>query len=206
MPTKIQLSSFEAELLNDPVWILTKNNVIQKAKLLLEAVQENMQDFIGQYPGLLPEEVIRISPKISKGENYLGLPWLMLDYPRFFEKEHVFAIRTMFWWGKFFSTTLHISGKYKQAKEAAIMTAYPLLVEQDIYSCINMEEWHHHLEKENYLPVSSFTEKEFALHVQQRSFIKLSQKVSFTEWDHAINLLVRNFAGVIGWLYQLPRR
>ena len=64
------------------------------------------------------------SPKISKGENYKGLPWLVLDYPRYFNKEDIFAIRTLFWWGNFFSITLHISGKYKMRYEKKIIDSF----------------------------------------------------------------------------------
>src|SRR5205085_6252317 len=97
--TKIQLSDFEKELLNNSEWILTKNNVIKKAQQLLGHVQENVSDYTNANAKIFPAEVAAISPKISKGENYLGLPWLMLDYPRYFDKENIFAIRAMFWWG-----------------------------------------------------------------------------------------------------------
>src|SRR5215467_3803243 len=114
MDSKIQLSTFEMDLLNNSEWILTKNLVIKKAQRLLEEVQETNLRHVKEGSINFPKEVIGISPKISKGENYSGLPWLMLDFPRFFEKEKVFAIRTMFWWGNFFSTTLHLSGQYKE--------------------------------------------------------------------------------------------
>src|SRR5690349_3943554 len=130
--TKIQLSPFEMDLLNNSEWILTKNKIIKKAQRLLEEVQENIVHHVKESAINLPAEVIAISPKISKGENYLGLPWLMLDYPRYFGKENlrpegplsrqagIFAIRTMFWWGNFFSTTFHLSGEYKKRYSGAI--------------------------------------------------------------------------------------
>src|SRR5436190_19310256 len=113
MDSKIRLSDFEIQLVNNSEWILTKNNIIKKAQQLLGVVQENIADYIKTKRKIFPAEIAAISPKISKGENYLGLPWLMLDYPRYFDKENIFAIRTMFWWGNFFSTTLHLSGKYQ---------------------------------------------------------------------------------------------
>ena len=44
-------------------------------------------------PDFLPAEMLFHSPKISKGENYKGLPYVMLDYPRCFGKTDIFAIR-----------------------------------------------------------------------------------------------------------------
>ena len=110
--TKIRLSQEEEELVATADWILTKNRVIQKINQLLSNVQTSQQQFL-QTCTTLEKEVLASSPKISKGENYKGLPWLVLDYPRSFNKEEVFAIRTLFWWGNFFSVTLHLSGKYK---------------------------------------------------------------------------------------------
>ena len=198
--TKIQLSPLEIDLLNNSEWILTKNGIVKKAQRLLERVQENISSYSDQHPGIFPNEVIAISPKISKGENYKGLPWLMLDYPRYFDKENFFAIRTMFWWGNFFSTTLHLSGKYKERCTDPIIKSYDKLSHDQVYTCINPEQWHHHWEKENYLPVKDFSLPEFTEEVQKRSFIKLSNKISLLQWDQAITLLTENFIKITGWL------
>lgn len=198
--TKIQLSPFEMDLLNNSEWILTKNQIIKKAQQLLGEVQENILHHVKESSANLPGEVITISPKISKGENYHGLPWLMLDYPRYFEKEKAFAIRTMFWWGHYFSTTLHLSGQYKEKYATRIAGSYEALCKNEFYTCIHDEQWHHHFEKENYLPVKNFTEDDFADHINQRSFIKLSYQLSFLRWKEAPDLLSEGFIRITNWL------
>ena len=107
---KIRLSKEEEALINRTDWILTKNHILQKVKQLFSNLQSR-QHLILQGMLSLQPEIVNSSPKISKGENYKGLPWLVLDYPRLFEKESFFAIRTLFWWGNFFSTTLHLVRK-----------------------------------------------------------------------------------------------
>jgi hypothetical protein len=198
--TKIQLSTFEMSLLISSEWILTKNLIVRKAQRLLEEVQENSWRHVKNNSVGLPHEVISISPKISKGENYHGLPWLMLDYPRYFEKEKVFAIRTMFWWGHFFSTTLHLSGQYKERYSSAIVQAYEALRKNEFYTCINNEQWDHHFEKENYLPVKDFTASNFADHINNRSFVKLSCQLPFSKWNDAPGLLSESFMRITSWL------
>jgi len=198
--TKIQLSALEMDLLKNSDWILTKNIIIKKAQCLLERVQENITDYTKQHPAVFPKEVTAISPKISKGENYLGLPWLMLDYPRYFDKENFFAVRIMFWWGNFFSTTLHLSGQYKQKYSTSIIRSYEELRKNRVYTCINKGQWHHHLEKENYLPVQGFLAGDFADHIQKRDFIKLSKQLSFSQWENAIKLLSESFIKITEWL------
>ena len=198
--TKIHLSPYEAGLLSNSEWILTKNTIIKKAKWLMEEVQQNIFDYTRLQSTIFPKEVITISPKISKGENYKGLPWLMLDYPRYFDKENIFAIRIMFWWGNFFSTTLHLSGACKQKYCDSIIKSYEELCKNEFYYCINDNQWNHHFEKTNYLPVKAFSSEEFPERVNERSFIKLSCKFPLTEWSDAIKLLSENFARIANWL------
>ena len=200
MEPKIQLSSFEMDLLNNSEWILTKNTIVKKAQRLLEQVQGNIYDHTKLNPGVFPTEVITISPKISKGENYLGLPWLMLDYPRYFDKENIFAIRTMFWWGNFFSTTLHLSGKYQQKYGDMIKRAYDDFRKNDFFICVHEEQWHHHLEQENYAPVKNFSLDDFARHIEKMTFVKLARKLSFSEWNNAVKQLTENFVRISDWL------
>lgn len=200
MDPKIQLSTFEMDLLINSEWILTKNQIIKKAQRLLEEVQENTRQYTTGSLVTLPHEVTAISPKISKGENYKGLPWLILDYPRYFEKEKIFAIRTMFWWGNFFSTTLHLSGEYKERYSSSIIQSYEDLAKNKFHICIHDEQWHHHFEKENYLPVNDFSAQGFADQINKRSFIKLSCQLSFLAWNEAPGLLSESFIQITKWL------
>ncbi|HEX2630675.1 MAG TPA: hypothetical protein VHM26_16780, partial [Chitinophagaceae bacterium] len=136
-PAKIRLSSKEQELVIDAGLILTKNAIMRKAWLLLEQLQEAQQSLLLQYAPLLPAEATKTSAKISKGENYKGLPYLVLDQPRYFNRDHVLSIRTMFWWGHFFSTTLHLSGKFKDQYGVHLLDAYRVLGKEDFFICIN---------------------------------------------------------------------
>ncbi len=110
---KIQLSSSELELVTDTSWILTKNSIIERLVQGLAGLSEAYRPI---WEGaVLPGGPYPSSPKISKGENYKGLPWIVLDYPRLFGREDVLAVRTLFWWGHYFSVTLHLKGSHKDA-------------------------------------------------------------------------------------------
>src|SRR5262245_43273102 len=100
---KIQLTADELTLVQNADWLLTKNNIIEKVFEMFGDVAAGAGDIFKQHSASLPQEAFVQSPKISKGEKYLGLPYVMLDYPRLFTKDDVFAIRTLFWWGNFFS-------------------------------------------------------------------------------------------------------
>src|SRR6478672_2018750 len=105
--TKIQLSDVEMDLVNNTGWILTKHDIIKKVYVLFGELSESMHKELASFEKYLPAEVFLKSAKITRGENYKMLPYVILDYPAFFDRDHIFAVRTMFWWGNFFSITLH---------------------------------------------------------------------------------------------------
>jgi len=199
LQTKIQLSQVEMELLNNSEWILTKNKIVKKAQRLFEEVQQNIVDYVKVQRGLFPREVLDSSAKISKGENYLGLPWLMLDYPRHFKKENIFAIRTMFWWANFFSTTLHLAGTYARQYNHTLINKYDDLVKNEFFICVHDEQWHHHLEKDNYELIKGLSKNDYTKQIKNATFIKIAQKLDLSEWDTAIGRLTQNFITISKW-------
>ena len=118
--SKIQLSAEEMQLVSNSAWILTKHRIIEKVYRLFGDCAAEMQVYLAERKALLPGEVFRLPPKISKGEQYEALPYVVLDYPRFFTAEEVFAVRSFFWWGHYFSITLHLKGKFQQQYQQAI--------------------------------------------------------------------------------------
>ena len=185
------------ELVNNANLILTKNAILQKARLLLLAIQEKQQEYLYSFSGHLPPEVLTLPAKISRGENYQGLPYLILDYPRYFDKQNVFAIRTMFWWGNFFSITLHLSGTFKKMFAGELVASYQQLKETGFFICVGQEEWEHHFEKNNYVQLSELDKIDFENCIRESSFFKLSQKIPLAQWDDAREILSGYFKQII---------
>ena len=195
---KIRLSQKEMELVTNTDWILTKNHILQKAIHILETLQEQQKTYLHLHAQPLPEEVWKTSPKISKGENYKGLPYLVLDHPRCFDKENIFAIRSMFWWGNFFSITLHLSGKYKKMFAEKIITSFQTLKENEFFFCVLENEWEHHFETNNYIPLSGFSKIDFENRLGSGSFVKLAQKIPLEQWDNAPVFFFNSFKFRVG--------
>ncbi|THU41284.1 hypothetical protein FAM09_04025 [Niastella caeni] len=187
---KIQLSAEELSLVQNAGWLLTKNTIIEKVFALFGDIAHQMRDHIAAKPRLLLEEVLVPSPKISKGENYKGLPYVMLDYPRLFSREDTFAIRTMFWWGHFFSVTLHLKGQYKKQYQQKLINNLPLLAAQQFYVCISGEEWRHEFEEDNYTPLTQLNSSAVEKILLANDFCKLSAKISLPQWNHSKELLL----------------
>ncbi len=183
----VSLSAFEKELVTDANWILTKNRIIQKVFILFGELSEayKTHSLLKQFP----DEVLKASPKISRGENYEGLPYVMLDYPRCFSKEDVFAIRTFFWWGNYFSITLHVKGKYKLQYEACMIDAIKKNKLNNVWMNITEDEWLHHFNSGN----MKIAEPDDAKKIGSKNLIKLACKLDLKDWDDANEFLLKTF-------------
>lgn len=196
---KLMLSDEELQLVTNPGWILTKRLVIEKVCNLFGELAEQMRVTIEQEKNWLPPAVITSSPKISKGENYLQLPYVMLDYPRCFNGDDIFAIRTMFWWGNFFSITLQLSGTYKEAFQNNLLKN-GLTGRQDVFICIHESQWQHHFEADNYMAVQQVDAHQLQQVIRGKTFVKLAVKFSLQQWKDAPALLHNGFGEMISLL------
>jgi len=191
--TKITLSAKELELVCNKEWILTKQIIIEKVYLLFGALSAAMQQCLIAKGEFLPAQVMAIGPKISKGENYNGLPYVMLDYPRYFTRDATLAIRTFFWWGNFFSINLQLSGEYKDNATRSLQANFSFLQENNYSVCINTEQWHHHFDKDNYVPFKELTISSFSAMLSRESFIKIAKQLDLQQWDAAGEFLEYHF-------------
>jgi hypothetical protein len=173
--TKIQLLPAEIELVSNAGFILTKNAILDKLKYMLEEIQRKQQNILKDYAANLPPEILKTSPKISRGENYKGLPWLVLDNPRHFIPKNIFAIRTMFWWGNFFSVTLHLSGHYKNELEKKIPDHLPLLREKGFFISCGQHEWEHDVSSDEYVKIADADMDELSRAMASEDFLKLAK-------------------------------
>jgi hypothetical protein len=193
---KLTLSAEELQLVTNTQWILTKRVIIDKVNLLFGNLSIVFSNHVVANDFFLQPAIVQSTPKIAKGENYLQLPYVLLDYPRCFDKENIFTIRTMFWWGNFFSITLHLSGKYKQTFETALQKNIQSLMQHDFYVCINEDEWQHHFKADNYMPVNKLTPGEI-YSITQRRFIKAAIKFPLEKWDTMPSLLEQSFLDLL---------
>lgn len=201
---KIHLSKLEYELMRDAGFILTKNEILKKIKQFLEDLQPAQKKILDQ--SSFPPEVMQITPKVSRGENYQGLPWLVLDHPRYFSQADVCAIRTLFWWGRFFSMTLHLSGRYKTLFSDHSSANFDVLTGKGFALCVAKDEWQHHFDSTNYRPITEMSVAEFETELHAKDFIKVSIKFHLDQLNDLDTLLIESFEILCGCCGQLPRR
>lgn len=116
--------------------------------------------------------------KISKGENYKGLPYLILDFPRIFDSKGIFAYRVMFWWGSGFYFTLHLSGRFFDFYKKALIGRFESLKEKEVFFYQEKtDEWQHEMEMPYFKKMDSFSKSDFEEWLNERTFIKIGQKM-----------------------------
>ena len=177
--TKVLLSAGELAMASNKNIILTKQAVTDKAFSLFASVVPVITTAFT--PALLQHTTLAASiPKIYKGENYNGFPYVMMDYPAAFHKADIFAVRTMFWWGNFISITLHLSGKYKIFWGDNILEK--LKTRNEFFVAVNNDEWQHHFEENNYIKYSTFSDAQKES-VAKNHFLKVSLKYELHHWN-----------------------
>ena len=188
----VKLSQSELLLVCDEQFILTKNSIINKVYLLFGMLSKVFTEDTKQISNIFTEEVLKASPKIYKGENYRGLPYVMLDYPRYFTRDDAFSIRCLFWWGNFFSITLHLSGKNLEKYGSKI---YKSLSQENNqwHICINEDQWEHHFGNDNFV----MPDIELLQQLRHKKFLKLANKISLDKWDDAYDFFVDNYKALL---------
>ncbi|WP_300602470.1 hypothetical protein [Niabella sp.] len=199
--TKLSLSPEEWGIVADPEIILTKNAVLHKVKRSLEVLHQWQQGHVNENMSRLPAELFTNSGKISKGENYNGLPYLILDYPRNFGQEHIFAIRSLFWWGKQVSTTLHLSGKWKEQFAPRLAEQHKLLGDEAFYVSYNGDEWEHDVQGSSYQPFHEVDLQQWPDLLKKATFIKMASFAPIAQLEQAPEIWQKAFRKFLALLF-----
>ena len=188
---KIQFSAEELDLMRNSEWILTKNRIVEKIANGFGMLAENiLSDIQVAYPAIA-REVSVSGYKISRGEKYQGLPYLILDLPRIFGKENILAIRVLFWWGNYFSITLHTKGKYSQELMKTISGG--ALDDDNLSISFSGDEWNHDLRHADYQPYSDIDNALLNARYDHNGFLKLARSVNLADWEDAERVLYVQF-------------
>lgn len=172
----MDFSEKEISLMKDIDFIRTKSIVMDKILEMFSHIREDLKKKIPSSPdGNFPAS----GGKISRGENYRQLPYIVLDFPGHFSRHQIFAFRTMFWWGHFFSATLHLQGNYLEQYRKKIEHSIGKLSNSDIYISVGETPWDYHYEPENYVPLSL----NHLPRVRNAEFLKFSQRYELTSWE-----------------------
>lgn len=171
----IKLTKHELDFASNTIYPETKQSVITKLQELFDVcAQTFLQNTV--YKDYTPSQHY----KITKGEQYKQLPFVVLDYPQITGGEVVFVLRTMFWWGHYISCNMIIQTDLLHEK-------------QDFLSIRNLSNtliltgenlWEQDLDSTDYRKVANLTDEELEEWLHSLTYLKLSYKVPLTEHEN----------------------
>lgn len=194
---KIHLSLQETELLANTEWLLQKDQIIQKIISMFGELHELFRENIIESKSMLPPFISEKGGKISKGNYFKGLPFVVLDYPTCFEKKNIFAIRCFFWWGNYFIISLHLSGKYMpNVNDQKIWLNY--FREKNFSINISGDEW---CQDWN----DCYEEIELNKTKADYDFLKFATKININQLDKVPDFLENKFREILSF-YKINYR
>lgn len=132
-------------------------------------------------------------PKISRGEQYKELPYVILDQPRIFSREQVFAFRSIFWWGHYFIQVLHLKGMYQHQFASRLLAARERLGAAGFYVSVGTDEWEHDFENGSYQSLNLFSDEQLKAKLAADPFIKIAITIPLNQWNEAMECLLDNY-------------
>ncbi len=176
------ISSEELALIQQPDILLLKRQALDHIRVLLNTASVRLHHACQVAQPPFPAEVLQKPPKISVGENYRQLPYMVLDYPRFFTQQSTLAFRTMFWWGNHFSVSVHLTGHYLARYASALQSLSSDERAQNYYFCIHGHPWEYHFEADNYLLMREISAEMVNHHMSAHGFVKIADRLPLHEW------------------------
>lgn len=192
----MKLSEYENNIINDKLFLKAKIKIIEKMQLHFEEVRKEIQNKITSSNFNFHKDIDITYGKIFKGENYLQLPYVVLDYPKLFSQDKIFNFRTMFWWGNFFSSTLHLDGIFLDKYYPFILNNYNKFQKRKVFFSISDSPWDYHFNRSNYILFN----KNNLVRFTKRDFVKISCKFELNKYDELPNLVSEYFSFLLSVL------
>lgn len=121
----------------------------------------------------LPSGTLLKAGKISRGENYKGQPYMVLDYPRLFTGNDVLNVRLLFWWGHYFTMSLHLAGKYWEHQKPKFANPLNLPLRQSVRFQVSGSVWENDINATDFHYISDMDNSFHQSQIMRSSFIKI---------------------------------
>ncbi len=187
------LSPRELEVLQNTEFLRTKAQAFNKIVNLLELVEQDLEQLIQASTFRFPEGTLDLPGKISRGEKYRGLPYLVLDLPRKFQADSTFAFRTIFLWGDSFSNTFQLAGDDLDHYRRVLKTGIWNLKDLGFWVCHNQSEWEHHFGPDNYVQLENLNTDHWQQIIEHQPFLKLARRIEISQWKELSSFSTSTF-------------
>lgn len=169
-----KLTKPELNFAKSTVYPVTKQKIMQKAGVLFQELGKNLGQHLND---LMPEK--STTYKITRGENYKMMPYVVLDYPQLSGEQFPVVCRTLFWWGHYFSCSLLIRKDLIDINA----TASALMGFKKCKIWIGTNLWEHDLKSGEYAKVSNMSHAQIVSMLENQPYVKLSTKIPLSKFE-----------------------
>ncbi|WMJ74018.1 hypothetical protein RCC89_12715 [Cytophagaceae bacterium ABcell3] len=177
----MNFSQYEFSVLKNTDFLITKRSILQKVTGAFDALSSQLSHHLAKSSVVLPANT-RLTPKISKGENYRGLPYIVLDFPSLFSKDSLFMFRVIFLWGYAFSIEMLVSGDMLKEKADLLLEHAPKIRETLPFICISKTPWEYYYDDTIFKPCSELDKEAFRHIIENRDFVKLGARFPLEDY------------------------
>ncbi|MFN4124090.1 MAG: hypothetical protein ACK4GL_12400 [Flavobacteriales bacterium] len=180
--------AFDFQALDDDARAFMSNpEPIRLKKAITQHIEQAFYALANEIESKFPNEALKIdaawsvrTAKISKGENYQDMPYVVLDYPFLMHQKDLLLFRTMFWWGHYFSLNLLIKGESFHHPVQALIQQLQKSPEPDVYILTSDNFWQNDISG---LDFSSCNAKAAQYSWEQYRHIRMVHQVDFDSID-----------------------
>lgn len=158
-----KLTKHELDFISDPIYMQMKQNLIRNffdgmhgvgAWLMQKYYPNTSQNF-----------------KVTRGENYIDMPYVVLDVPQLKQQNIAGSLRIMFWWGHYISVQYFIRFDADKLKKLTNFSHKPYVIS------LAENLFNNNLDDAEFIPINNFKADEVTLpHLS-----KICCKIDLTE-------------------------
>lgn len=160
-----------------------KRQVTEKLLVCLQDTRDLLLTALKQTTYPWPEGMDLNYGKISKGENYQGFPYMILDFPRLFRHDRWFAYRTMIWWGHHVAFTFLLKGPEAERALRQLQRLPPAQWLLTDYVCISEDPWQHHFKPGYVQRLRELNSRDLSRRVAPLPYLKLMRRRSLNHLE-----------------------
>ncbi len=179
--SKIALSPGQLDLLTERRFFIRKKQTTLKLFQLLASVRKQILERVPLDQLPWPAGTDTRSGKIYRGENYLGYPYVLLDFPRLFTHDEIVVFRTMVWWGHTASCTLLIKGSLCLATQQQLLRHRQAFLQPYWYVGIHDSPWHHHFKTDNVVRLRDYSARRLERLWRRQSYLKVVRRIPLSQ-------------------------
>jgi hypothetical protein len=197
---ELYFSPDEIRLIHDHRIFDIKSEIVSKITILFSGIEEEIRKDLELVSFDFPENSLIRAGKISKGENYLNCPYLVLDYPRLFSKADIFSFRTIFWWGHYLSNAFIIGGRSYHQYISHFIEGAEKLKNTDWHLCVHDNPWRLEMDESNFRSFKSLSIRESRDFMKRYTFLKIARIYPVDHFDRLASGTKEFTSGILRYL------